>query len=282
MTSDTSGNGGDTSATPAGRAPGAARVGAWSIMGHRVGVEAMCRLGFDFLGVDSQHGFFSFDGASVLIQVANLCAIPCLVRVPAGHLDWIPRYLDAGADGIVVAMVETAEEARRAVQLARYQPAGQRSYGGGKRNGVGDPAGAGPVGSPPEVFAMVETAAAARDIEGICSIEGLNGVWIGPTDLALALGGQYPLVDDQSWLATLDEVVATCEAHGKRSGMFAADGDDARHWLQRGFKDVVLSSDIALLRRALHEHLELARRPVQGGEAPEPAGVSAHDPYAGR
>jgi len=202
--------------------------------------------------------------------------------VPAEHLDWIPRYLDAGADGIVIAMVETAEQARRAVELARYQPAGCRSYGGGKRNGVGDPAGAGLVGPPPEIVAMVETAGAASDIEGICSVEGLNGVWVGPTDLALAVGGQYPLVDDRPWLAKLDEVVAACEAHGKRPGMFATDGDDARRWLQLGFTDVVLSSDISLLRRALHQQLELARRPAEAGERPEPARVSAHDPYAGR
>lgn len=121
--------GGAQTAGEAGALRGAAdrgqRLGAWGIMGHRVGVEAMCRLDIDFVGIDAQHGFFSFDDAGVAIQVANLCNVPCFVRVPAGQLDWVPRYLDAGADGIVIAMVEDVAQVERAVQLACYQPRGR-------------------------------------------------------------------------------------------------------------------------------------------------------------
>ncbi len=75
------------------------RLGAWGIMGHRVGVEAMCRLDIDFVGIDAQHGFFSFDDASVAIQVANLCNVPCFVRVPAEQLDWAPVISTRGPTG---------------------------------------------------------------------------------------------------------------------------------------------------------------------------------------
>lgn len=258
-----------------------ARIGGWSIIGDRVAVEAICRTDVDFVGIDGQHGFFAFDRAAVAVQVANLCSIPCFVRVPADQLDWIPRYLDAGADGVVVAMVSTAQDARRAVALSRYQPVGQRSYGGGKRNGVGEEATGDIERRVPEVFAMVETAGALEELEEIAATPGLAGLYVGPVDLGLAMGRPYPLTsDDAPWRAALDAVVRACEAHGLRSGMFATDGDDAREWLSVGFRDVVLSSDIALLRRALHEHLERAREPVTTTDPPRNPRVA--DPYAGR
>ncbi len=257
------------------------RVGGWSIMGDRVAVEAICRSGLDFVGIDGQHGFFAFDGAATAIQVANLCRVPCLVRVAAGQVDWIPRYLDAGADGIVVAMVSTAGDARRAVALSCYQPEGQRSYGGGKRNGVGDEAIRETDSRVPEVFAMIETAGALHELDEIAATAGLAGLYVGPVDLGLAMGRPYPLPsDDAAWREALGRVIRTCEEHGIRSGMFATDGEDAREWLSFGFRDIVLSSDIALLRRALSKHSRRAREPVTAADPLRPS-VSA-DPYAGR
>jgi 4-hydroxy-2-oxoheptanedioate aldolase len=255
------------------------RFGAWAIMGHRVGVEAMCRLGFDFVGVDAQHGFFAFDEASVAIQVANLCGVPCFVRVPAGQVDWIPRYLDAGADGIVVAMVENVRQVERAVQLSRHQPVGMRSYGGGKRNGVGE-TGAVEFATAPEVLPMIETREAFESVEKIAEVPGIAGLFVGPVDLSLALERPYPFQsDDEPWRKALRTVVASCARHSVRPGMFATDGDDASDWLAFGFRDIVVSSDIAMLRRSLHEHLTLARaaRP----ERREPRDRVAA-PYTGR
>ncbi len=156
---------------PRGAADRGQRLGAWGIMGHRVGVEAMCRLDIDFVGIDAQHGFFSFDDAGVAIQVANLCNVPCFVRVPVGQLDWVPRYLDAGADGVVIAMVDDVAQVERAVQLACYQPRGVRSYGGGKRNGVGEN-GTVEVTRAPEVFPMIETRHAMEAVDTIAGVRG--------------------------------------------------------------------------------------------------------------
>lgn len=260
--------------------PLGSRVGAWSIMGGRVGVEAMCRLGIDFIGIDSQHGFFAFEEAAIAIQVANLCRTPCFVRVPAGQVEWVPRYLDAGADGIVLAMVENLEQVQRAVELSRYQPNGKRSYGGGKRNGVGEERSIDPRGEAPEIFAMIETADALADADQIAAVPGLAGMFVGPVDLGLAMERPYPLLsDDEPWRVALRQVMDACKKAGVRPGMFAVDGDDARDWLQFGFSDVVLSSDIAMLRRAMHEHLVLAHTPGPAGDAPQPRSA---DPYAGR
>jgi 4-hydroxy-2-oxoheptanedioate aldolase len=261
--------------------PTRSRIGGWSIMGDRVGVEAICRSGVDFVGIDAQHGFFGFDNAVVAVQVANLCALHCLVRVPADQLGWVPRFLDAGANGVIIAMVNSPDQALEAVRLTLYQPEGQRSYGGGPRNGVGQALGQSPVAEIPEVFAMVETTAALERLDELAKVPGLTGLYVGPVDLGLAMARPYPLSsDDGPWGAAVAAVVEACNGLGMRAGMFATSGDDARRWLSAGFTDIVLSSDIAILRRSLHEHLTRAREPV--GSTDPVAAPSFPDPYAGR
>jgi 4-hydroxy-2-oxoheptanedioate aldolase len=256
------------------------RLGGWSIMGDRVAVEAMCKTGFDFVGIDAQHGFFAFDTAASGLQVANLCRVPCLVRVPADQLGWVPRYLDAGADGVIVAMVSSPAEARQAVALSRYQPWGQRSYGGGPRNGVGAVNGTAADGAP-EVFPMIETRAALEAVEEIAAVHGLTGLLVGPVDLGLALGRPHPLPsDDGPWREAVTGVRQACARHGLRSGMFATDAEDARMWAWLGFSDVIVSSDISMLRRAMSQELARARQPVSAQDPVVTAGTAG--PYAGR
>jgi 4-hydroxy-2-oxoheptanedioate aldolase len=250
-------------------------------MGDRVGVEAFCRSGADFVGIDAQHGFFGFEQAAVALQVANLCSVKALVRVPADQLSWVPRYIDAGADGVVVAMVSAPEEAERAVRLSRYQPHGDRSYGGGKRNGVGQRPRQSLEDEVAEVYAMVETTAALKHLSELAEVPGLSGLYVGPVDLGLALARPYPLpADDALWREAIASVASACKKNGIRAGMFATDGEDARTWLAEGFSDIVLSSDIALLRRSFHEHLARALQPVSEKDPAQPP--QAAGPYAGR
>src|SRR5258708_33524555 len=145
------------------------RIGGWSILGGRVVVEALCRAPVDFVGRDAQHGFFAFDEAAVAVQIANLCGTRVLVRVPVDQIGWIPRSLDAGAAGIVLAMPGSAADAARAGHMSLYQPHGRRSYGGGKRNGVGDPPGAAArrEQQTPGIIAMIETAGALGELNEI-------------------------------------------------------------------------------------------------------------------
>jgi 4-hydroxy-2-oxoheptanedioate aldolase len=270
-----------TTTEPGGSAE--ARLGGWSILGSRVVVEALCRAAVDFVGIDAQHGFFAFEQAAVGIQIANLCGTRVLVRVPADQMGWIPRYLDAGADGIVLAMTGSAADAERAVQLACYQPRGSRSYGGGSRNGVGEAAdqAVNPAACRPEVIAMIETPGAIAELKQIVATPGLGGAWVGPVDLGLGLDRPYPLPpDDPVWRKAVAQVVSACKDVGIRPGMFAVGGEDAREWLATGFKDVVVSSDIALLRRALSEHLARSRTPVS--QVDPLASREVTDPYAGR
>jgi 4-hydroxy-2-oxoheptanedioate aldolase len=239
---------------------GRARLGGWSLLGDPVGMEVLCTSGFDFVGMDTQHGFFGFDRAVRMLQIANLCHAPAIARVPLELMSWIPKYLDAGADAVMVAMVQGAAEVKLAVDLSRYQPLGARSFGGGTRNGVGETDGRDPAGVVPSVYVMIETRAAVDNIEDICDVDGLTGVFVGPTDLGFALGRPYPLPPgDEQWLSAVHRVARVANQSGRRAGIFATDGDDARAWATAGFTDVILSSDIGLLRGAVRDHLQRAR-----------------------
>ncbi len=127
---------------------------------------------------------------------------------------------------------------------------------------------------------MIETRDAMESVDTIAGVPGVTGLFVGPVDLGLALDRPYPLPsDDQPWRQAISKVVEVCNQHNVRPGMFAADGDDASNWLASGFLDVVVSSDISMLRMAMHEHLVRARSPRPG---PGASRVLTAGPYVGR
>ena len=106
------------------------RFGAWSMLPSAEAIEALASSGADFVGVDGQHGAHGFRDVVDAIRLLDVLGVESLVRVSELELELIPRFLDFGASGVIVAMVDDAEVARRVVSLARYQPDGIRSYGG--------------------------------------------------------------------------------------------------------------------------------------------------------
>lgn len=230
------------------------RIGVWTMTADPVVVEALVRSGADFIGVDCQHGFFAFEQAARAIQIANLCSMTAYVRISIDQLGWVPRLLDAGADGVIAAMVEGPEDAQRVVAATRYQPSGTRSYGGQRYGLRGEPRD--PRDLRVDVFAMVETMSALRSVDEIAAAVGLSGLFVGPVDLGLALSPNYPVTTaDGVWQAALEATRDACHRRGLRAGNFATDGGHAAHLAAEGFDDVVVSSDIAVLRGAMREHL---------------------------
>lgn len=253
------------------------RFGAWSQLPSAEALEALARSGADFVGIDAQHGAHGFRELVDAIRLCDLIGVERLVRVPEIALELIPRVLDFGADGVIVAMVADAEVARRAVALARYQPSGNRSYGGRRFGLSPEPDQLATV--QPAVYVMVETAGALATIDEIAAVPGLAGIFLGPVDLGLALGGDGPLVRRLSEAVTeageerpvaeteiverssaaLAAVLDVSHAAGIEAGTFAIGARDAAHWAAAGFDRVVISSDIALLRAALEREFRAAR-----------------------
>ena len=237
-------------------------LGYWSVLDAPVATERIARLGYDYVCLDGQHGLLGYAGL-----LASLTAIDAggasvgLVRVEANDLTPIGRALDAGAAGVIVPLVDSAEDAAKAVAAARYPPLGRRSYGP-MRSGLR-------IGPDPEdthaatvVLAMIETPEGLADVERICATPGLDGVYVGPSDLRLAVGGAHtkdPSVDE-----VFEEAVRTVRdaaaAAGVAAGIHTHDGATAARRLAEGFTFASIASDIVHLEQAARGHLEEARK----------------------
>jgi 2-keto-3-deoxy-L-rhamnonate aldolase RhmA len=163
---------------------------------------------------------------------------------------------DAGADAVVIAMIESADQAAAAVAATRYPPAGIRSFGP-LRAGLGHDTAA--LESRVSVFAMIETAAALSGLSQICAVDGLTGLYVGPADLAISMG--VDVVGATKHPAVLDAIGrinrAAADA-GLIAGIHAGDGKTGRTMAQLGFRMITLASEARALRRGAAEHLREA------------------------
>ncbi len=151
--------------------------GGWITGPTAIGPEEFARAGYDYVGFDAQHGYIDdADIANMLRRIEHV-PIGTAVRLPNADAAPIGRVLDAGADAIIVAMIESADQAAAAVAATRYPPAGARSFGPLRASLGADTAA---LEARVSVFAMIETAAALADVDAICAVPGLAGIYVGP------------------------------------------------------------------------------------------------------
>jgi 4-hydroxy-2-oxoheptanedioate aldolase len=236
-----------------------ARFVGWIASSDPIVWESVGRTGYDLVVLDLQHGGLGFTAAIRAIQLLDSLGVETMARISSTQIQEAPRYMDFGLKGIVVATVDDAEAAARAVSFTRYQPSGIRSYGGA-RMGLGhEPDDVGEV--LPKVWPMIETADGAKNSDAIAAVPGVTGLLVGPADLSRAYGlPPSHRSKDSRWNDALARVVEVCGSRGIASGMNANDGEDAAHWAAQGFDYVVIASDIAHLRAALARQLAIARR----------------------
>jgi 4-hydroxy-2-oxoheptanedioate aldolase len=236
-------------------------VGYWVVLDSPVSTERIGRLGYDYVCVDAQHGLVEYSGIlRALTAVDAAGASVGLVRVGANDPFLIGQALDAGAAGVIVPLVNSAEDAARAVSASTYPPHGTRSYGP-MRSALR----VGPVPAESNAavacLAMIETPEGLAAVEQICAVPGLTGVYVGPSDLCLAVGGAFPgdpAVADV-FEAALERVRSAAAAAGVAAGIHTANGADAAKRLSEGFTFASVSSDLVHLERAAAEHLAAAR-----------------------
>ena len=227
-------------------AAGKPTFGTWLSLADPVSAELIGKAGFDWVIADTQHGGITFDKLLTVLQALDVGGTPALVRV--GWIDpmQIMRVLDLGALGVVVPMVSTPEQARVAAEACRYPPAGNRSFGAVRASYLS----AGGVMLDPLCFVMIETAEGLAHVDAIAATPGVDGLFVGPVDLALALGLGPALVMPDRVIEAVDEVVAACRRHGKIAGCAALGAANAKALMERGVKFLPLLSDTALLRIA--------------------------------
>ena len=236
-------------------------VGYWSVIDSPVSTEWLAHVGWDYIALDLQHGLIGYSG-----MVAGLTAIDAsgstvgMIRVESNDPTPIGRALDAGAAGVIVPLVNTAEEAARAVAAATYPPAGVRSYGPMRSQlRIGpNPADA---NRHTVVVVMIETPQGLANVEEICAVPGLDGVYVGPSDLRLAVGGAHPndpTVDDE-FEAAVARVREAAAAAGIAAGIHTPDGAVAARRLAEGYTFATVASDLTHLEAVAASHLDTAR-----------------------
>ncbi|MGW7680041.1 HpcH/HpaI aldolase family protein [Kribbella sp. NPDC054772] len=246
-------------------------IGYWVVLDAPVATERIARIGYDYVALDGQHGLLGYQGllsglmavdagATLSTGAAGAGAVG-LVRVEANDATPIGRALDAGAAGVIVPLVDTAEDAARAVAAARYPGAGIRSYGP-MRSGLRF----GPVPAEADaatvVLAMIETPQGLANVAEICATPGVDGIYVGPSDLCLAVGGRYP--NDPEVADDFDnalEVIAKAAAEaGVAAGIHTPDGKTANLRLTQGYTFATVASDLTHLEAIATDHLKAARQ----------------------
>ncbi|MGE3798030.1 MAG: HpcH/HpaI aldolase/citrate lyase family protein [Thermomicrobiales bacterium] len=220
----------------------------WALgLGSALAAERMAQTGIDFIMIDGQHGSWGGDSTIAAFMAIKAGGATPMARVASNDYTRIGKLLDEGALGIIVPMVHTADDAKRAADACRFPPTGTRSWGWGRAGAYGDDY---PHAVNTEIFVAVqiESAEAVKNAHAILGTDGVDGCWIGPSDLQLSLGYR-PWSDDG--VKALDEAVAKIEEAGKATGKilgFATNGPDhARSLAERGFRFLTAGSDIGFM-----------------------------------
>jgi len=236
-------------------------VGTWISSGSSNVVDILRNLPFDWFVLDMEHSPITVETVATMIQVLNGSKITPLVRV--GQIDQalFKNVLDAGAHGLVVPMVNTAEEAERAVSYCKYPPKGVRGaaavkasdYGLGMANYIRT------ANEQVTLIAQIETPQALRNIGEILAVEGVDVAFVGPSDMTMTLG----LIDDRSnprVLEAMKSVVRASEAVGKAAGTMATSAEEIKRDLEMGFRFVSVASDVRQLINGARSMLATAGR----------------------
>jgi 4-hydroxy-2-oxoheptanedioate aldolase len=225
---------------------GEASIGVASSIRSALAAGLLARAGCSHVLIDHQHGEWDDDSQRAGMAAVYLQGVTPVVRVAHNSYSAIGRALDSGALGIIVPMVSTVEEARAAASAMRYPPRGRRSSGDNLMVSLGHDYRAWADG---ELFlaVQIETAEGLADAEAIMQVEGVDGCWLGPSDLALSLGIEQ---GSKEHTQAIRRVLAACQAAGKVPGMFAGTPAIARRWIEEGYRFVTVSGDSRLLEDA--------------------------------
>ncbi len=240
-------------------------LGAWLSLPSVASARLMARLGFDWLAIDMEHSAHNAvlmaDMVATIVD-AGTCAP--IVRVPHNSVEWFKWALDAGAWGLIVPMVNTREEAQRAVECSKYPPLGTRSLGGAFAPyafGLSDwPTYARVANDQILVITQIESAAALQNLDEILSVPGIDVAFVGPNDLHAQLG-LTPSTEgaEPEFMAALERIKASARKHQVALGIFSRDGASAAMRIQQGFQMVNATTDISSMVAAASQNLRIAR-----------------------
>lgn len=241
-------------------AAGGIAVNGWCAIPSPITAEIMGRQGFDLMTVDLQHGLIDYQMALTMLQVLQGLPAPVLARVPWNEPGIVMKCLDAGFAGVICPMINTADDARRLVQAARYAPLGGRSFGPTRANLVHGPGYAKSANTSVLVLAMIETREALQNLDDILAVDGIDGIYVGPSDLGLSLGYEPTLEPTApEVLDAISDIVTRTRAAGRISGVHTGSPRMIKRMLAQGFHFASLLTDVRLFVSAISTSLAEVR-----------------------
>ncbi len=244
-----------------------ASIGSWITIPHPSVAEIMAKAGFEWLTVDMEHSPIGISVAEEIIRVIQLCGLPALVRVGENNPTLIKRVMDSGASGVIVPMINTAQEARAAVDAVKYPPLGRRGVGLARAQGYGTifKDYCQWVAQESTVIVQIEHIQAVKNLDAILSVEHVDGYMVGPYDLSASLGvpGQF---DHPDVLEALNKIKKAIQKRTKPFGFHVVQPDlqTAFDKFKEGYSFVAFGVDFLLLGNMCRENLKELKKKVQG------------------
>lgn len=230
-------------------------IGAWTCSGSEAAAEIIASAGFGWTLIDGEHAPYGLETILSLLRATDAYGLTRVVRVPVNNTALIKQYLDLGAQNLMVPMIDTAEEAEAAVAAMHYPPRGVRGVGSAlarssRWNGVENYLAK--ASDTVSLTVQIESATAVENVEEIVSVEGVDNIFVGPSDLAASMG----LLGQQTHPDVLEAVNHTFEvvrASGKKVGVNAFNLEQAQKYIDSGVSFALVGADVQLLSGAARQ-----------------------------
>jgi 4-hydroxy-2-oxoheptanedioate aldolase len=228
---------------------GDVNVGILCMLGTLLGAETVAHAGFDWVCIDTQHSVIGFEQVVAMLAAVSCAGKPAFVRIKPHETYLIGPVLDAGAQGVIVPLINTRQQALEAVAECRYPPDGCRSWGP-VRAALGIRGYSPEVGNKRTVCTlMVETVAGVEAIDEIVSVPGVDAIYIGANDLSVSHGRPPGWgLSDPTVRTSIEKVAAACTKHGVIAGIGCPDVETALAWQSVGFRMFSIGTDLSMLR----------------------------------
>ncbi|MDR1873882.1 MAG: hypothetical protein LBQ90_02550 [Synergistaceae bacterium] len=227
-------------------------VGTFFELGGTTAVECLGLTGLDFFIIDTEHGPFDVESVMEFVRTAEAHSITPLVRVKDATRPSVLKMLDVGAQGLIVPGIRTADEVRHLVEYGKYYPKGQRGFAATRIADFGFNSEMKDIeawfarnNGETMLIPQCETSECLDDIERIVAIEGVDGIFVGPYDLSIALG-KPARFDDPACVAAIDRVLKACRDAGKFSFIYTGEESEARKYFADGFDGIAFGMDTML------------------------------------
>lgn len=246
-------------------------IGGWLGIDSSFTAEIMAQVGFDWLCLDMQHGMLDYNDVKRMLPAISTTKTIPIVRVPWNEPYEIMKALDAGAYGVIVPLVNNRAEAEQAVAACRYPPEGIRSFGPARASLYAGPGYLTEANAHMACIVMIETKEALDNLDEILSTPGVDAAYIGPADLAFALG-LTPTGDNDHpvHVAAVTRIYEACQKHQVAAGIHTGSLQYTQRYLDQGFQMVTLGQDSAFMARLARKELKAARNPEARQSPKEP------------